>query len=563
MYSLKQATRDLMLTADLLEVLGEDSFRAQAYRSAARSLEASGRSWAELTQAGFAGLPKVGKALSAALQEAEQSGNFGPLQEATQQLPAGLLELLQVRGLGPKKVRALWQAGFSSPEALREGLQSGAVSGLRGFGGKAAEGLLAALDFLLSAKGRLRLDTALDLSQEVCRAFPDFSPSVSGEAACGLETAHAAGALLNATEREALAQAPTEWQLRSTSALTLSGEQGGLRLELYLTSAEARGAAQVWRACAPEVLKELTQLAAARGLSFSEGGLRRGEELISTPTEADFWRELGQAARPAEYREPEHGALWPQLPPADALIRVGDIRGYLHTHTQASDGAATLSEMARAAREMGPECYLGTADHSQAAHYARGLSPERLRAQLKEVAELRRAGLNILAGSEVDILEDGRLDFDDDLLSELDYVVASVHSHFQLDQVQQTERVLRAVSHPLITVLGHPTGRLLLRRPAYDLDLEAVLERCAEREVAVEINASPQRLDLDWRWALRYRGKLRFAINTDAHSVGGLQAIRYGVLAARKAGLRPEDVVNTLTAPQFLAVVAAQRRGRA
>lgn len=555
-FSLKAALHALNLTADLLDVLGADAFRSQAYRAAARSLEGRGlegeEAWREMAAAGFKGVPKVGVALAGALQEAVQTGQFGPLQEAAGELPPGILELLEVRGLGPKKVRALWLSGIDSLEALREGLENGAVAAIKGFGAKTAQTLLEAVEFALSAQQRQRLNVALDLSGELARllsaSHPDFKPVLSGEAARGLETAARAEVLVTGTPAEVAAALPwpTETQGQTGPGQTLVGEHDQLAFAVHAVAPGQRGAAEVWYASPDSYRAQL-----------GEGVLD-----IQAATQADFWQMLGQPERPAEYREAEHDSLWQSLPPPAELITEADILGYIHTHSTYSDGAAGLQEMASAAMGRGAGCYLGSADHSQAAHYARGLSPERLRAQLKEIAELRRAGLSIVAGSEVDILEDGRLDFDDDLLAELDYVVASVHSHFGLGQAAQTERLVRAASHPLVTVLGHPTGRLLLRRGGYDLDLEAVLGVCAERQTVVEINASPYRLDLDWRWALRWRGKLKFAINTDAHAPGGLDDIRYGVMVARKAALRPADVVNTLSQQGFMDFVAQQRQAR-
>lgn len=205
---------------------------------------------------------------------------------------------------------------------------------------------------------------------------------------------------------------------------------------------------------------------------------------------------------------------------------------------------------------------MGTGDHSRAAHYANGLSIERLQAQLKEVRELQAAGVPLVAGAEVDILEDGTLDYPDDVLAELDYVVVSVHSQFTLDQAKQTARIIKAVSHPLTTLLGHPTGRLLLRRPGYAVDINAVLEACQANKTVVEINANAARLDLDWRTALSWRDRLTFAINTDAHLPSGLADAKYGVRVARKAGLTPDKVVNTLGRKAFLEFVRGQRAGR-
>ncbi|WP_045233920.1 PHP domain-containing protein, partial [Deinococcus pimensis] len=280
------------------------------------------------------------------------------------------------------------------------------------------------------------------------------------------------------------------------------------------------------------------------------------------PTEADVAAALGLPLVPAPYREAEHLARGTEdLPPEDELVTVGDIRGMLHVHSLWSDGTATVREMTEEALRLG-HAYLGTGDHSRLAAYANGMSVERLLAHVREVRELRAAGLPVLAGAEVDILEDGALDYPDDVLAELDYVVASVHSHFNLDAARQTERLVRAVTHPLITILGHPTGRLMLRRPPYALDLDAVLEAASGAGTVVEINANAYRLDLDWRVALRWRDRLRFAIDTDAHVLAGLRDTRFGVLVARKAGLTPAHVVNCLSLEDFEAFVKRQREAR-
>ncbi|MCD0167488.1 PHP domain-containing protein, partial [Deinococcus sp. 12RED42] len=307
--------------------------------------------------------------------------------------------------------------------------------------------------------------------------------------------------------------------------------------------------------------ESLREEAKARGFDLSGRGLIRAGEVLDTPTEADVMKTLGLPLRPAEYRDPEHDAVWEALPHPDALVTVGDLRGMLHTHSTWSDGASSIADMAAETVRLG-HGFLGTGDHSRAAHYANGLSIERLQAQLKEIRELQAAGVPLVAGAEVDILDDGSLDYPDDVLAQLDYVVASVHSLFTLSPERQTERLIRAASHPLITILGHPTGRLLLRRPGYALDLDAVMAACAERGTVVEINANAYRLDIDWRVALTWRDRVKFAINTDAHVPGGLKDAKYGVMVARKAGLTPAHVVNTLEREAFLAFVQEQRAAR-
>lgn len=562
--SRKTIVRVLERTADLLDVLAADEFKAKAYRSAARSLEGLSTGTPELLEKSFAGIPKVGKGIAAELTELARTGQFAPLEAAAAQLPPGLLDLLEVRGLGPKKIRALWQSGIDSLENLREALLNGTVASLKGFGAKSAASILESVEFVFEARGRQHLSTGLDVAEALLPHLQDLQARLSGDVRRGLETVRVARLTVTGTPDDIRSRlsgriedlAPVEQKP------LLGGTFEGVPVEIAYASAEARGALDLLMGGSTHYREQVRQHASAAGYDLTGRGLYRGGTLHPTPTEQDVLAALKLPERPAEYREAEHDDLWTALPAPEQLIRVADLRGMLHTHSVWSDGAASIREMAEAAVALGHE-FLGTGDHSRAAFYANGLSTERLRAQLKEVRELQAAGVPLVAGAEVDILEDGTLDYPDDVLSELDYVVASVHSHFTLDRERQTERLIRAASHPLVTILGHATGRLLLRRSSYALDLDAVLAACEAAGTVVEINANPYRLDVDWRFVLRWRERLMWAINTDAHVQAGLQDARYGVLVARKAGLTPGQVVNTLGRQAFLDFVRQQRAARA
>ncbi|MFC4427647.1 helix-hairpin-helix domain-containing protein [Deinococcus navajonensis] len=553
----------LKTTADLLDLLGQEAFRAQAYRSAARSLEATDGEVEGLVASAFAGIPKVGKTIATDLLGFAESGTFAPLEDAASQVPPGVLGLFRVRGLGPKKIRALWDAGIDSLEVLREACRDGRVTGIKGFGAKSAASILEAVDFALAAQARQHLSTALDISEALAARLGGLGPRVSGDAGRGLETAQAVRVSVTGSAQEVQSRLAemVEGLAPDQREPVLRGRVDGVPVEIAYSPAQTRGALDLFSDGSAGYVQEVQAQAAVQGIDLTVHGLTRGGIVLATPTEADVARELGLVLRPAEYREPEHDDLWSTLPTPTELVTVADLRGLLHTHSVWSDGAATIEQMARETVRLG-HGFLGTGDHSRAAHYANGLSIERLRAQLREVRELQAAGLPLVAGAEVDILDDGSLDYPDDVLAELDYVVASVHSLFTLDAVRQTERLIRAASHPLVTILGHPTGRLLLRRPGYAMDLEAVLAACEANGTVVEINANAYRLDLDWRHVLRWRDRLTFAINTDAHVPAGLTDTRYGVAVARKAGLRPAQVVNTLDRNDFLAFVARQRAGR-
>ncbi len=559
----KSLVHALNAAADLLDLLGEEAFRAQAYRSAARSLEGLEAEASALAAKDFAGIPKVGKNIAAELGAYMQSGTFGPLEDAASQIPPGVLGLFRVRGLGPKKIRALWDAGFDSLERLREGAQNGGVAGTKGFGAKSAATILEAVDFALASQERQSLSTGLDISQALAARLSDLDGRISGDARRGLDTVRVARVTVTGKADEVTARlagvvedlAPVE------KKPVLAGRVDGVPVEIAYAPADARGALDLMMGGAAPYREELRTEAKARGFDLSGRGLKKDGVPIPTPTEQDVTDALGLPLRPAEYREPEHDGVWQTLPPPEQLVTVGDIRGMLHTHSVWSDGAATVRDMVGATVDLG-HAFLGTGDHSRAAHYANGLSIERLHAYIAEIRALQAEGLPVLAGAEVDILDDGSLDYPDEELLKLDYVVASVHSLFTLDPAKQTARLVRAASHPLITVLGHPTGRLLLRRPGYALDLEAVLAACEANSTVVEINANAARLDLDWRDALRWRERLTFAINTDAHVPGGLSDTRFGVAVARKAGLGPGQIINTLDQAGFLEFVALQRAAR-
>ncbi|ABF45904.1 DNA polymerase/3'-5' exonuclease PolX [Deinococcus geothermalis] len=563
----KQLVGVLNTTADLLDVLGQEPFRASAYRGAARSLEATGTPVADLVATGFAGIPKVGKAIAADLAAFVTTGTFAPLEEAASQVAPGVLGLFRVRGLGPKKIRALWDAGIDSLEVLREAARDGRVAALKGFGAKSAATILEAVEFVLSTQDRQHLSTGLDVSDTLAAWLDGLEPRLAGDARRGLETVRTVRVTVTGSAEDVTARLAerVEALARLDPKPLLTGRVDGVPVEIAYAPAEARGALDLMMGGSTEYRASLRAEARAQGFDLSGRGLKRAGQLLPTPAEADVTRALGCPLRPAEYREPEHDEVWETLPPPAELVTVADLRGLLHTHSVWSDGAATLLEMVETAARLGSPAggtYLGTGDHSRAAHYANGMSIERLRAYVREIRELQRSGLPLLAGAEVDILEDGSLDYPDEELLSLDYVVASVHSHFTLDAGRQTERLVRAVSHPLVTILGHPTGRLLLRRPGYALDLDAVLAAASANGTVVEINANPARLDLDWRYALRWRDRLTFAINTDAHVPAGLGDTRYGVAVARKAGLTPAQVVNTLSQEEFLAFVRRQREAR-
>ena len=528
----------LKRAADLMEVLGEGEFRVLAYRRAARALEASPEPLEDLAERGFSGVRGIGPSLARLLSEIYETGEFPYLEELEGRLPAGALELFSVQGLGPKKIRRLLEEGITSLEALVEAGETGRLAALPGFGKKSAEKAVAAARFALKSARRVLLPVGLEVAELLLEDLfaHGIEAELAGSLRRGLETVGGVDLVARA-DPEAVRKALGVHFEREEGGV-LHGRVEGMPLKVFPAREENFGT---------------VLLAATGSRAFVEalGALPEAE------TEAGVFRRLGRPFVPPYFREPEHLGL---LPPARPLTRA-DLKGLLHVHTTYSDGAEPLLAMARAARDEG-YAYLLVSDHSQSAAYAGGLDEEKLRRQWAEIdainAEL--APFRVLKGIESEILKDGSLDYPEEILAGFDLVIGSLHSHLDLPEAEQTERLLKAIENPYLAILGHPSGRLLLRREGARADWEAVLEAAVEAGVVVELNASPARLDLDWRLALRFRDRLLFAIGPDAHSREMLGFVELGVLMANKAGIPPERVVNTWEAEDLLRHVRARRR---
>ena len=550
----KTVARQLKLTGDLVELTGGNPFRARAYGSGARAVERLETPIADLVADGadLAGLQGIGKGLAAEIAEFVATGVMGVTETMLQSLPPGLPEVLRVKGLGVKKVRTLWQdAGVDSIETLEAAAGSGRLAELPGFGAKTVANILKAVEELKTYRGKAHLrDAALEAL-----------PIRDALRAAGLR-AELAGDVrrqCNVVERVEMVATGTPDEVAAALAdeigATAEGDrvEGTLPLGLPLTvwtTTDATFGRTLWLRTGPEA--HVAAITDAHG------------EPSDQPDEDAVYQSLGLSPIPAPLRDDPHWLTVADRPVPE-LLKSSDLRGTIHNHTTASDGAHSLREMCEAARERGLT-YFGVCDHSRSLQIAHGLSIGELDAQIEAVRQLneeyRAEGVDfhVFAGSEVDILADGSMDFPDEVLARLDLVVASVHTGFNMTEAQATERVIRAVSNPYVDVLGHPTGRLLLRRKGYPLDHEAVLDACAEHGVAVELNASPWRLDVDWRWvrAARQRGVL-VSVNPDAHSVEGLDATRWGVAAAQKGGLTPEGSLTSKTADELADWLDARR----
>ncbi len=558
----KDTVNALGSTADILELLGENEFKVLAYRKAERILENMTGDWDAVVAAEFKKISGIGAQLAVSLAEFSQSGRFGPLEDAASLVPPGVLELFRVRGLGPKKIRSLWDADVTSLEALIEGCRAGKIASIKGFGAGTQAKLLENAEFVLSNAERRHMAVAegafeflkAHLEGVVSRIEPGGSLRRGFETVGDLDVIVIGerDAVLKALEPFGAHDDPNyPWLIEATIA--------GMTAQIQVAGPESWGASQLMMTGSKPWLEGAISSASARGLEFTSAGLFRDGTLEPTPTEESAFALLEMPYIIPEWREPEHQPILEQLSDPANLIQISQMRGMLHIHTSYSDGAHTLKQMALAAQALGMT-YIGVCDHSQTAAYAGGLTPARVRAQWQEIDAVQgEVDIRILKGIESDILSDGSLDYTDDLLEGFDFVVASIHSSFTLLEVAQTERLVRAVSNPFTTILGHPTGRLLLRRPPYKFDLEAVLAAAEVHGTVIEINANSYRLDLDWRDVLAARGRVKFAINTDAHHTDGFDDLKYGIRVARKGALETKNVVNTLEVEEFLGLARGKR----
>ncbi|CAN5619590.1 helix-hairpin-helix domain-containing protein [soil metagenome] len=553
--------RVLAEIATLSELNGENPFRSRAFAGAARSLEGSDVDLEALSREGtLTSLSGVGPAIAETIRELVETGRSALYEELKTATPIGLYDLLRIPGLGAKRIHTLHgELGIDSLDALEEAARAGRIANLSGFGARTEKKILAGLAFVRTSRGRRRYPEALEVAVRLLlwlRERPGIRHAeIAGALRRRLEIVETVELVAGAEETSTLVEAfvqlngVTQVVERGGGEHALVELTDGLRARLRCVPPERFTGALLWQTGSDAHLRELVEGAAAAGLRLDSDGLWQGDQLVQLADESSLYARLGLAYIPPELREGMGEVALAYAGPLPRLVELDDLRGTFHCHTTYSDGKATVAEMAEAARERG-WFYLGLADHSRAAAYAGGLSIERVREQQREIDAWNQAnaasGFRIFKGTESDILPDGSLDYPDEVLASFDYVVGSVHSGFGISREEMTERVLRAVRNPYLTILGHPTGRLLLTREGYPLDVEAVLDAAAEHGVVVEINANPHRLDLDWRH-LRYaaeRGVL-IAINPDAHSVDGLEHVVFGVNIARKGGLEARQVLNT------------------
>ncbi|UCF40866.1 MAG: DNA polymerase/3'-5' exonuclease PolX [Gemmatimonadota bacterium] len=566
--------------AVLLEIRGANPFRVRAYENAARTIEGHTTPLRKMVDDGanLTELPAVGKDMASHIIELVTAGRLSLLDELAQEIPLTLIELTRLPGVGAKKAKRLWdELGVETIDDLERAAGQGDIARLAGFGEKSQQKMLSAIAAYRRRTGRYRLADAEKLVEPLVEHLRGLAGvqriEVAGSYRRRRETVGDVDLLVIAREAEQVMERFTSYQgvrhvelagaTKATVVLT-----SGLQVDLRLLPPESYGAALQYFTGSKEHNVKLRKRAGARGLSISEYGVVRVPEgsdaadagpgeLVAGQDEADVYAAVGLPWIAPELREDRgeiEAAEGGDLP---ELITIEDLRGDLQMHSTWSDGKHSIEEMLDGCLERGYE-YFAVTDHSKALAMTGGLDAARLREQWEEIAEVaaRRQEIRILRGMEVDILADGSLDLEDELLQQLDVVLVSIHSRFDLPAARQTERILRAVAHPAVHILAHPTGRLINRRDPMDFDVEEVLAGCAEHGVIVELNAHPERLDLKDTHLMRARELgLRVSLGTDAHRVGDLDLMKYGVDQARRAWLGTEDVVNTYPLERLLKVL--------
>lgn len=539
-----------------MELHNENPFKIRSYQGGMNALERLDQDLNAMNLQDLGAIPGIGKSILEAIQSLKETGTFPAFDTLIGQTPAGVLEILQVKGLGPKKVQVLWkELGITSTHELMEACQSGKVAQTKGFGEKTQETIIQSLLFKASTSGKWLYadiaETIDSLAKQLQIQLPGAQVRAVGDFARRLEIISEGEYLVAAADLYTIKSNLTQlagitWNKVNSGPMTWRGklEEPELQLVIHLCSLEELAA------------KELLFVASKAHLSSwvneqeTVGQLIRKSKFVC---EEDFFQQNNLQFIPPEMREGIGEVEQAKEGTLPRLLDNSDLKGILHNHSTYSDGKHTLRQMAEHCKALGYE-YLGISDHSRTAGYAGGLEIERVIKQHSEIEMLNQelAPFRIFKGIESDILPDGNLDYPTEVLKSFDFIVSSVHAVLNMDLKRATDRLLTAIHNPYTTILGHPTGRLLLRREGYPIDHKAIIDACAEKEVVIEINANPWRLDLDWRW-VRYAMEqgVMLSINPDAHEMEGYADMQYGVWIGRKGGLTKELTLNALSGAEI------------
>lgn len=552
----KAILNQLKLCIQLLELHEENPFKIRSYQGGLNALERLEGDLMELSEQDLAQVPGIGKSILEAIQSLKSSGSFSTLDTLLEQTPTGVLEILQVKGLGPKKVQVLWkELGLTSTHELMEACQSGKVAQTKGFGEKTQETIIQNLLFKASTSGKWLYadieETILTLAAQLQQVISKAQVRVVGDFARRMEIL-TEGEFLIASEdlvatKIGLSQVEgIVWNKPKSGPMTWRGklEEPELQLVIHFCSLDELAS------------KELLFVASKAHLSTWVNEQETVGELIRKSkfeSEVEFFELNEMQFIPREMREGMGEVDMAKSGTLPTLLENSDLKGILHNHSTYSDGKHTLRQMAEHCKGLGYD-YLGISDHSRTASYAGGLEIEKVAKQQAEIDALNQelAPFRIFKGIESDILPDGNLDYPAEVLKSFDFIVSSVHSVLNMDLKRATDRLITAIHNPYTTILGHPTGRLLLRREGYPIDHKSIIDACAEKQVVIEINANPWRLDLDWRW-VRYAMEqgVMLSINPDAHEMEGYADMQYGVWIGRKGGLTKELTLNALSGKEL------------
>ncbi|MBA7615126.1 DNA polymerase/3'-5' exonuclease PolX [subsurface metagenome] len=561
--------------ADIMEILGEDRFRISTYRKVARIIGDTPADIEVLLATGeLAKIPGIGKSSIAKIEQFIKTGTITAHRQLLTKIPPKLLELLAIPGIGPKGVKAVYEElKVKSIADLKRAIKAGTFARLPGFGDKKAAVIARGIAFLEKSTGRIRLDQALEAADLVSAVLRDMS---------GVEKIQTAGSLRRLAEtigdvdilvaakkdkqivqaftgagfvQEVLAAGPTK------GSAIIQTETAPIHVDVRVVPRESFGAAAQYFTGSKQHNVRLREIAVKAKLKLNEYGLFKADKMIAGPVEEEIYQKLGLDYIDPLLREDRGEVEAAKSHCLPELITVEDIKADFHVHTNASDGNCEISELAQAAKDAGYK-YICITDHSRSSAIANGLSPERLGRQIKQIRKLNEKlkGVTLLAGTEVDILANGSLDFDDKLLAELDFVIAAIHSGLAGSREKVTTRTLKAMDNPYVSCIAHPTGRLIGQREPMDIDIAAVIKHAAQTHTAFEVNANPWRLDLkDTHCRMAIEAGVKLAIGTDAHSVAGLALMGFGVATAARGWATKADVLNTLSVAKIRSWLKSKR----
>jgi len=560
-------------TADLMEVAAEDSFRIRSYRRAAEAITALDRPLSEIYQdeKALLAIPGIGKSMAGHIRDIFNKGKLARHEELLKKYHPSMLELLKIQGLGPKTIALIWSAfQVCDLESVAKLASEGKLRDLPRLSEKSEQKILKAIESYRQMTGRFHLDAAAEVAAQLAGLLADL-PGVdkvtpAGSLRRGSETVGDLDLLITGkcgtseVQRnkviDAILKFPGIQEVLARGENKVSFKlRSGMQVDVRLLPPESFGAAMLYFTGSKSHNISLRQRALKLGYTLNEYGLAQveDEKRVAGKTEEEIYKKLGLGFIPPELRENSGEIEAAEKGTLPELITQADIQGDVHMHTVETDGKCTIEEMALAARERGYK-YMAITDHSKNLAFANGLDDTRAVEHIKRIREAAKKidGITVFAGIEVDILADGELDLSDSVLEQMDLVIASVHSHFNQDSAQMTDRLLRAIANPNTSIIGHPTGRMLLRREGYSFDYDKVFAAAAARGVAMEHNSYPDRLDLrDLHLRMAKAKGVKFVVNTDSHHTSHLEKMRYGVLQLRRSWLTKADVLNTLPAAKF------------